>query len=161
MIRLPVGITFVLSLLLALVLQLLLLPAPVSYFVPLWLPLALCYWSVFGPNLPVLLAAFICGLVLDVAYASPLGQNALGLVICAYITTSTRVSLGRMGALQQGIVLVPVFAVICLLLFWLDGMSRHMAQPLARFGPALTSGLVWPLMVAMLDATRGRAARGR
>ncbi len=147
---------FVLSLMAALALQLILLPGPLNLGGPMWLVLTIAYWALFGPNYPVLLVAFCFGLVADVATATPLGEHSLGLVLVAYACTSLRVVLGRYALLQQALALLPMFLLYNLLLFWLDGMAHHPSDPLARFLPAFTSAVLWPLYCMLLDALGGR-----
>lgn len=147
------------SLLASLALQLLLLPSGVATFAPLWVAMTIAYWALFGPNYPVLPVAFVLGLACDVAAAAPLGQHALGLVLMAYACISLRVTLGRFVLVQQALALLPLFLLYSLLLFWLDGMARHPSAPLARFLPAFSSALLWPLLCLLMDAIGGRDER--
>ena len=71
-------LAFWLSLFLALILQLIALPESMSAARPLWLPLVLGYWALTEPRVPVLIAAFLFGVMLDVLFASVFGQHALG-----------------------------------------------------------------------------------
>ncbi len=150
---------FVVSLLLALCLQLLKLPDAVAPFMPLLLAMTLTYWALFSPNFPVLFLAFLLGLISDVLAAAPLGQHAVGLVLIAYAGVQLRVNFGRSGPVQQALSLLPLFLVYCLLMFWMDGMARHPSAAWARFAPAFTSAALWPLLCAGLNALGGRDDR--
>src|SRR3546814_6009513 len=52
--------------------------------------LMLAYWALREPQLPALVPAFLLGLMLDVLYAAPLGQHALGLVVVVYLVVRLR-----------------------------------------------------------------------
>lgn len=150
---------FMLSLLMALVLQCALLPPALALAGPLWVAVVVGYWALYGPNFPVLMAAFILGLCSDALYSAPLGQHAFGLLLIAYALTRLRNTLGLFPLWQQTIALMPIWALFTLLMFWLDGMARHGSEAVLRFAPALATTLVWPLACVALDALRGPGDR--
>jgi rod shape-determining protein MreD len=150
---------FILSLMLALVLQTLELPEAAAPFRPLWLPLTLAYWALHAPALPVSLAAWLLGICCDVLYDAPLGQYALGLVTTVYVTQKLRSTLAVLPLWQSTLVMVPVWTLYTFLMFWIDGLTRHSAAPLGRWVPVLTTSLLWPFASSVLTGLRGRRAR--
>lgn len=150
---------FALSLLIALMLQIVALPDALAALRPMWVALLIGYWAFYGPNLPMTLIAFLTGLACDALYNTPLGQHAMGLILLAYTLTRLRSSLGLFPLWQQTLTLTPVWAVYALLQFWFDGMARHSAEPSLRFLPIITTVLFWPLVCSVMDALRG--PRGR
>ena len=150
---------FALSLLIALMLQVVALPDAISALRPMWVALLIGYWAFYGPNLPMTLIAFLTGLGCDALYNTPLGQHAMGLILLAYTLTRLRSSLGLFPLWQQTLTLTPVWAVYALLQFWFDGMARHSAEPSLRFLPIITTVLFWPLVCSVMDTLRG--PRGR
>ncbi len=73
------------SLLLALVLGLVPLPADMQPLRPYWLALVLAYWVLEEPERIGLGAAFALGLVADLAFGGLFGEQAMRLVILAFI----------------------------------------------------------------------------
>ena len=150
---------FALSLLLALVLQCVLLPPQLASAGPMWVALVIGYWALYGPNAPVLLAAWLLGLSCDALLSAPLGQHALGLLLVAYSLTRLRATLGLFPLWQQTIALAPGWLLFAVLMFWLDGTAGHPSQAAARFLPVLTTSLLWPLVCWALDLLRGPGER--
>ncbi|MDR3416590.1 MAG: rod shape-determining protein MreD [Nevskia sp.] len=151
---------FVLSLLLALVLQVVQMPDVVAPFWPLWLPLALAYWALYAPGMPVLLAGWLLGLCSDVLYDAPLGQYALGFVTVSYVAQRLRNTLAVFPLWQSTLIMVPVWALFAFLMFWIDGLTHHSADPLRRWLPVVTTSVLWPFTGAALGGLRGRPRRG-
>jgi rod shape-determining protein MreD len=150
---------FVLSLFVALLLQMIALPDVLAPFRPLWLPLTLGYWALYATELPVLLVAWLLGLCCDVLYGTPLGQYALGMVTVAYAVRRLRGTLLVFPLWQNMLALIPVWALYTFLMFWIDGLTHHPADPLQRWLPVLTTSLLWPLAVGLLGELRGRRNR--
>jgi len=152
-------LVFMFSLLLALALQILALPDFIASFRPLLLALTLAYWAVYAPEMPALLAAWLLGLCCDVIYGAPLGQYALGLVTVAYATRRLSGTLLAFPLWQATLTLVPVWAIYIFLMFWIDGLTHHQADPLHRWLPLISTSLLWPLIAGMLGDMRGRRNR--
>jgi rod shape-determining protein MreD len=147
---------FLLSLLLALVLQVVGLPDVIAPGRPLLLALTLAYWSVYAPEMPVLVAAWLLGLCCDVLYDTPLGQYALGLTAVTYAARKLA-SLLQVYPIWQGtLVMVPVWLGYILLMFWIDGLTHHQADAMRRWLPLLSTSLLWPVAVGLLSLLRSR-----
>src|SRR3546814_6607077 len=71
------------------------------------MPLMLAYWALREPQLPALVPAFLLGLMLDVLYAAPLGQHALGLVVVVYLVVRLRSFFIIFPLWQATVALVP------------------------------------------------------
>lgn len=147
---------FVLSLLAAIALQFFPLSAALSTGRPLWIPLVLGYWALYGPNVSVLGAAAVLGFACDALYDTPLGQHVLGLTLLVYTLIRLRPVLGLYPIWQVTLLLLPVWILYTVLMFLLDGMARHPSAPLGRFLPAATSVLAWPLVMVVLESLRGK-----
>lgn len=148
------------SLLLALLLQLIALPDVIAAARPLWLPLLLAYWALTEPRVPALLAAFVFGLILDVLLNTVLGQHALGQVLLVYFIARLRPVFVLFPLWQSTLALAPGWLGFCLLMAWIDQLTRHRADEWLRWLPALSTSLFWPLIYTVLDAmlTRRRDA---
>jgi rod shape-determining protein MreD len=147
---------FLLSLLIALGLQFFPLWPSLSNGRPLWIPLVLGYWALYGPNVSVVGAAALLGLACDTLQDAPLGQHVLGLTLLAYTLIRLRPVLGLYPIWQVTLLLLPIWLLYTLLMFVLDGMARHPSSLLGRLLPAATSLLAWPLVMVVLEMLRGK-----
>ena len=92
------------SLLLALLLGLVPLPGLVQPLRPYWLALVLAYWLLEEPERIGLGVAFLLGLVADLAFGGLLGEQALRLVVMAFILDRFRARMRFFPLSQQALV---------------------------------------------------------
>lgn len=147
---------FWLSLFAALLLQLVQLPELVSGARPMWLPLVIAYWALTESRVPILVGAFITGLLADVTFGTALGQHGLGLVLVAYFVTRLRPIFVLFPLWQATLALIPVWLFFAFLMFWIDGITSHRADSWLRWTPVFSTTLFWPLVFAILELVRGR-----
>ena len=145
------------SLALAVVLSLMPLPEAVRAARPFWLALMVIYWSLEAPERMGLGLAFALGLVGDVLTGSLLGEQALRLLVIAFIVHRLRARMRFFPMPQQSL------AVLALLLN--DRIVMLMVRAFAGsgmpdwtfwIGPA-TGALLWPWMFLLLDELRSKA----
>lgn len=146
------------SLAVALVLQLFELPYALAVLRPLWVPLMLVYWVMAIPQPTGLFTAWIVGLLLDVLLGSVLGQHALGLTILVFVVLGLRGWLALFPIWQEAALLTALWLLYVFLMFWIDGATGHRADPWLQWTPVLTTGLCWPLVVAVMNSMRRRAS---
>ena len=91
------------SLLLALLLGLVPLPETLQPLRPFWLALVLAYWLLETPERVGPGFAFLLGLVADVAFGSLIGEQALRLVVLAFILDRFRARLRFFPLSQQAV----------------------------------------------------------
>ncbi|WP_298573536.1 rod shape-determining protein MreD [uncultured Luteimonas sp.] len=91
------------SVLAALVLGLLPLPAMVQGLRPYWLALVVAYWVIEEPERAGLGLAFAAGLLADLTFGALLGEQALRLVIMAFILQRFRTQLRFFPLPQQAL----------------------------------------------------------
>lgn len=151
------GTPYLLTMAAAFVLQFLPLPYGLSLLRALWVPLAVAAWCVASRGGHGLVAAFICGLLLDAAYGTALGQNALSLVLVAYASHHLRNVVNVLPPLQSMLALSPVWLGHTLLQVWLDHIHNQATDPWLRWLPLLTTTLLWPLAVALVRELDSRA----
>lgn len=143
------------SLALALVLMLIPLPPWAAMARPAFYPATVAFWALTQPRRFGVISAWVCGLLMDVVYATPLGQHALALAICAFAVFKLKELLWEFPVVQQSFVLLPVFLVYEFILFWIDGVSGRSVEPLWRWLPALTTAVIWPFWAVLLERTTG------
>jgi len=148
-----------LVLVIAAALELLPLPAAASALRPPWTAMLVIYWALMWPGRFGVGSAFLIGLLLDLLQGSLLGQHALSLSAVAYLVLRFHLQM-RIFPLWQ--LTVTVFFLLCVEAFlrlWIDGMAGDARLGLARWAPALSGLVVWPLVMALLDRLRERLER--
>jgi rod shape-determining protein MreD len=150
---------FWISLLVALVLQLVLLPESLAGFRPLWLPLVLSYWALTDARLPTLLASFAFGIGVDVLLNAVLGQHALAFVLLTYLVIKLRGLFAVFPLWQSTVGLVPLWLIYAFLMFWIDGVAHHRSDPWLRWTPVVSTTLFWPVIYGLLDSYVRRRQR--
>ena len=149
------------SLLIALVLGLLPLPQALQPLRPYWLALVLAYWVLEAPDKAGLGLAFLAGLVADLAFGSLFGEQALRLVVMAFLLQRFRARLRFFPVSQQAL------AVGALLLNdRVIAMALHLALgvptlPWAYWAAPALGMLLWGPVYVALDAMRVGAWRRR
>jgi rod shape-determining protein MreD len=150
-----------LSLLAALLLGLLPLPEALQPLRPYWLALVLAYWVLEAPERVGLGFAFLLGLLADLAFGSLLGEQALRLVVLAFILQRFRPRLRFFPLSQQSLAIGALLLndrILSTALHWLLGAQaldwRYWVAPLLGM-------LLWAPVYLLLDALRLRAWRGR
>jgi len=139
------------SVALSLLLVLLPLPATMAMARPAFYAATVLFWSLMQPHRFGVLAAWCAGLVLDVAYGTPLGQHALALALATFVAGKCKDFLVDYPLVQQSLVLLPIFGLYEFMLFWIDGVNGRDVDPLWRWLPVFTTALAWPLWVLLLE----------
>lgn len=149
------------SIVVALVLGLLPLPAAIAPLRPYWLALAVAYWVLEEPDRVGLGVAFTLGLIADLCFGNLLGEQALRLVILAFILQRFRARLRFFPLSQQAL------AVGALLLNdRIVTTALHLAlgeptlPPLSWLAPVIGM-LLWAPLFLLFDTLRLRAWRHR
>ncbi len=153
--RLP-SWSVLLSLLVALSLEVTPLPADLAAWRPPWLALTMIYWALAYPRRYGLALAWFAGLVLDMLKGGVLGQHALAMTVAAWLTLHLHLRLRLFPIWQQTMAIGALVAAHQFLLFWVDGMTAGAELSWQRAAPTLAAMLVWPILVAVLDGLRGR-----
>ncbi len=144
------------SLLLALLLGLVPLPAILQPLRPYWLALVLAYWVLEEPEKIGLGAAFLLGLVADLVFGGLLGEQAMRLTILAFILDRFRARMRFFPLSQQALAIGGLLlndrvvgAVIHLVL----GAPQY---PWTFWWAVLLGLLLWAPLHLVLDALRLR-----
>lgn len=119
---------------------------------PNWVALILLYWVINTPAKINIVAAFICGLILDVALGTLLGQHALGLVIVAFIGLRVHQRMRFYPLAQQSAIIMLLLLIKQLLVLWVYGITdRAPENLLLYFSASITGMLFWPWISGLLD----------
>lgn len=150
-ILLPVRLGYILlTLVLALLLELVPMPQWLSWVWPDFVALVLVYWGVFQPYRLGLLPAWGMGLLMDVADGALFGQHALAYAALMYgaIFLHRRIQMFPLR-FQVAHVAALLLAERCLqLLVRLVGGEEF--PGITFFGGSLTAAALWPVLVALV-----------
>jgi rod shape-determining protein MreD len=136
--------------LVALVLTVLPLPPWLDVLRPVFLVLAVLYWSVNAPRTGDIALGFFAGLTLDVFQGPVLGQHALALTLVTYIAVREHQRIRYKPAFQQALFVFGALAVYEFVLFAIDGWSGHPVTSPLRWVHAVTGALLWAPVAAIL-----------
>ena len=147
-----IGLTFVVALILSVVPM----PMPFDAGRPMWLALVTAYWVMALPHRVGLLTAWVAGLAMDVLFGGLFGQNALVLVIVAWLVLLLYQRIRRFPLWQQSLVMLPVLGIAQMGSMWLSSLAGNRPPTLLYLLPALISTLLWPWVFSMLRIVRRR-----
>ena len=149
------------SLLLALVLGLLPLPDLLQPFRPYWLALVLAYWVIEDPDHVGLGVAFIVGLVGDLVYGGLFGEQALRLVVMAYILQRFRARLRFFPMSQQAVAIGGLLINDRIVTAAIHLAIGEPTLPASFWLAPLSGLLLWPVVYLVLDSLRLGRWKGR
>jgi rod shape-determining protein MreD len=140
----------VLTLLCAMVLQLLPLPTVMELSRPEFVLMVLIYWSMALPNRIGVSAAWITGLFVDVLLGTPLGINALAYSLIVYVIARFYLQLRQYPYWQQALI---IFALVLLAKLVNLVMNTHV-EGVYLLLPAIISAALWPFNYLLLRLVR-------
>jgi rod shape-determining protein MreD len=144
------------SLLLALLLGVVPLPDWLQPLRPYWLALVLAYWLLEVPERVGLGVAFGLGLLADLAFGGLLGEQALRLVVLAFILERFRPRL-RFFPMSQQALTVGVLLLNDRVISSVIHVVMGVPQPALMYWLAPVLGmLLWPPLHLLLDSLRLR-----
>jgi len=130
------------------------LPHVLDLLRPDFLLLVVVWFAIMVPRAGGLAFAWGAGLALDAFRGQILGENALAFVAVAYLAHRFHLRLRMYPLTHQSLVVLSMLFIYQFLLFWIDGVAGHPLTDWARWLPAITGALIWPL----LDGVLGRFA---
>jgi rod shape-determining protein MreD len=149
------------SLLIAVMLGLLSLPDAVVPLRPYFLGLVMIYWLLETPDSIGMGAAFVIGLIGDLAFGTLIGEQALRLTVLAFIVQRFRARLRFFPLWQQSL---AVFALLANDRVIAAVVRLAIGEGLPRWtfwlSPLLALPL-WPWLVVLFDTLRMRARERR
>lgn len=143
-----------LSLLAALLLSLLPLPAAVVAAKPEWVLMVLIYWSLSLPDRVGILVAWCLGLLLDVLRGAMLGEHSLSLSVVVYLTLIFAARLRVMSLMRQAVILAGLVALYLLVRLMLNHLFHPFYPGSSYWLPVVTSALLWPWLFIILRDLR-------
>lgn len=147
------------TLLVALFLTILPLPAVAEDLRPQWMAMTLVFWALALPERVGVFWAFGTGLVLDVATGTLLGHHALGLSVVAYVAVELHARVRIFALWQQALFVWVLLILERLLALWVLGATGQPMPSLSYWGSTFVGLLLWPwLYVVLRDLARRAGA---
>ena len=149
------------SIVVALLFGLLPLPTLLQPLRPYWLALAVAYWVLEEPDRAGLGFAFFVGLIADLCFGNLLGEQALRLVILAFILERFRARLRFFPLSQQALAIGALLLNDRIVTSALHlALGESPLPPLSWVAPVIGM-LLWPPLFLLFDTLRLRAWRNR
>jgi len=143
-----------LSLISALALAIVPLPAAIVAYRPDWVPIVLIFWALMAPERVGLLTAFAMGLALDTLSGALFGQHALAMVTVVYLSVRFHLRIRLFPVWQLSVTVILLLAIYEFMLFWIDGVAGRSVPVIERWAPVVSGALVWPLVLSYLASIR-------
>jgi rod shape-determining protein MreD len=121
---------------------------------PEWLALTLIYWTIALPHRVGIMTGLLLGVGLDVLEGAVLGQNAFALVVVALLSLTLYQRLRVYGLWQQAGVVFVLIGINQLICQWVQNLQGVGARSLLFLLPALSSALLWPVVLHTLRGLR-------
>ncbi len=146
----------ILSLILALMLSILPLPAWAVWFRPEWVVLAVIYWVMALPDRVSVGSAWLAGLFLDAVNGTVLGEHALAMTIVAYLVLKFHRQIRVFPLWQQALTVAVLMILYSVTILWIQGFVGEPIPTLLYWSPVLTSAILWPWVFIILRNYRRR-----
>ena len=144
------------SVLAALALTIMPLPAAIEVFRPDWVMLMLIYWAIVAPQKYSVGTAWLVGIVMDVAQGTMLGQHALTMCLIVFVTIRFHLQMRVFPLTQLTLTVMAMLSVYQFLLFWINGVAGVTAPATVYWGPVITGTLIWPALSMFMNGLRFR-----
>lgn len=148
------GYIIILSIVAALLLAELPLPALIAPFQPEWVILVLIYWAMALPERVGVGSAWFTGLLVDVLRDTLLGQYALAFALTVFIVLRIYQRLRNFPLQQQMFAIFVLMILYAGLVVWIKALAGIEVSFTMVIIPALVSALFWPLVYFILRSVR-------
>lgn len=143
-----------LSIIAALILQIMPMPHLADQLRPDWVLLVLAYWTLALPHRVNVGVAFINGLVLDVLLGTALGIHSFAMCISIFVLAANYQRLRNYSVWQQAVVIGILAALYHLTVFWLQHLLTDVYFVFSYLWPVFSSMLIWPWIFLLLRKIR-------
>lgn len=155
------GTVFWGSLALALLLSVVAVPDALRPFKPFWLALLVVYWALEAPDRMRLRTAFLLGLAGDLLSGNLIGEQALRLVVVAFIVLRLRARMRFFPMLQQTLVVLALLFNDRVVMLMVRAFQGTPAPDWTFWLAPLAGAVLWPWLFLLFDVARARGGRAR
>jgi rod shape-determining protein MreD len=147
------------SLLIALMLVIVPLPAALAAYRPEWVLLVLVYWCLALPTRVGVGVSWLAGLCVDVLTGSLLGEHGLGYALVAFLVVKLHQRIRVYPGWQQAGVVLLLLLLNQLACLWVLGITGRAPDGLLPYlVPSLLGMLLWPWLFGLMRFYRRRFA---
>lgn len=151
----------VLTIVAAVLLSMLPLPAALAPLKPYWVALVVIYWSLETRQGISMGMAFLVGILVDIFSGSLLGLHALSLVVMVFLVQRFRSRIRFFPPWQQALSILGLLVNDRIILIWIGALMGEPLPTLKYWLPPLIGMAVWPWLFLFLDSLRARSRRQR
>lgn len=148
------SLAFVLTFVIALMLEGLVFPAHLVWYKPEWTLLVILYWVIALPFKVGVGIAWFIGLLVDLLQGGVIGQHSLTYVIITSACATLYKRLRMYRRWQQSIFVFLLISINQLVGFWVDHYMGDAEPTLMIFMPAIVSAILWPWVFVLLRSIR-------
>jgi len=148
------GAVIVFSFIIAYMLTAIPLPDWAANWRPAWVAMVLVYWCMALPERVGIGIAWMLGVLLDVQQGTIFCQNALGMVIIAYLIIMSHRRIRAFPLAQQAMLVCIFLLLFHLSALWIQGILGFPSKDWTFWTPALTSMIIWPWLFIILREIR-------
>lgn len=140
-----------LTILVAILLQMLPLSAAAAHWRPQFVLLTVCFWLFRRPLMHGIGFAWLCGLALDLVIGDLVGRHALVFAACGCVLLLLQQRMRHFRLVHQAILVLLLVTLSQCLIYALTLILRADWYGAVRFAPALSSMLFWPVLAILLN----------
>ncbi|WP_049723610.1 rod shape-determining protein MreD [Gilvimarinus polysaccharolyticus] len=152
--RLPALVLIVLTLFVAILLDVYPLALEHRIFRPQFVLLVVIYWVYVLPQSCSMAALIILGVLLDVTVGSPLGQHPLVLVVTSYLCLRSYRRVRHFTHWQESLWILLLVACAQLIAYWVQSLSGRQMEGFGFLLPSVASACCWPVIAILFDRLR-------
>lgn len=142
------------SIVTALLLQIMPLPIQVDTYRPDWVLMVLSYWTLALPSRVNIGTAFVYGLFMDILLGTTLGIHCFSMSLVVYILAVNYQRLRNYSVWQQAMIIGVMSALYHLVVFWLQHLLTDIYFLFSYLWPVLSTMFFWPWVFFILRKTR-------
>lgn len=151
----PYGL-IIISLFVALLLQILPMPTWCEWFRPDWVVLVVLYWVLTLPDRINVGVAWLIGLLLDGLNGTLLGEHAFALTAIAFLMSNWYRQVKNFPLWQSALVVGMLITIYKVLIWIIQGLIGQPPTSFEYLFSILTSMLLWPWVQAILTVKQTR-----
>ena len=148
------GIIVILSLLLALLANIMPMPLDIDAYRPDWVLMVLLYWCIALPTRVNVISAWFMGLLLDILLGSILGIHAAAMAVSVFIAAVNFQKIRNFSLWQQALIVGVLASLYHLVVFWLQRVLLDVVFLPSYLAPVLTTTVLWPWVFLLLRKIR-------
>jgi rod shape-determining protein MreD len=148
------GVVIFMSFIIAYMLMAMPLPAWAINWRPAWVAIVLIYWCLALPERVGVGIAWVAGMFLDVQQGTVFGQNAIVLIIIAFVILKLHKRIRIYPLAQQAMIICGLLLITHMLTLWMRAIMGFPPQHWTYWMPAFTSMVLWPWLFIILRDIR-------